>query len=62
VTIPLDPLRRAGLHTGDRLDVIVDRPGEVRLVRRDDPVERFAGVLTGVYKPGRLEQLRNEWR
>jgi bifunctional DNA-binding transcriptional regulator/antitoxin component of YhaV-PrlF toxin-antitoxin module len=62
VTIPLDPLQRAGLRTGDRLDVIVDRPGEVRLVRREDPVERFAGTLTDVYEPGRLEQLREEWR
>lgn len=62
VTIPLDPLLRAGLRTGDRLDVIVVRPGEVRLIRRDDPVERFAGTLTDVYEPGRLDKLRDEWR
>ncbi|MBV8301099.1 MAG: AbrB/MazE/SpoVT family DNA-binding domain-containing protein [Candidatus Dormibacteraeota bacterium] len=61
VTIPLEPLRRAGLATGDRLDVIVERPGEVRLVRHDDPIERASGILTGVYEEGYLDKLRGEW-
>ena len=61
VTIPVEPLRRAGLATGDRLDVIVDRPGEVRLVRHDDPIERYSGILTGVFEEGYLDKLRSEW-
>jgi bifunctional DNA-binding transcriptional regulator/antitoxin component of YhaV-PrlF toxin-antitoxin module len=62
VTIPLDPLQRAELQVGDRLDVIVERAGEVRLVRREDPIEHFAGALTDVYEPDRLDELRAEWR
>ena len=62
MTIPVDPLQRAGLRVGDRLDVIVARPGEVRLVRREDPIDHFAGTLTEVYEPGRLDELRAEWR
>jgi len=36
-------------------------PGEVRLTRERDPLEEFAGVLTGVYGEGYLEKLRREW-
>lgn len=61
VTIPVDAIRLAGLHTGDRLRAEVRGPGEVVLVREIDPIERFAGALTGVYEPGELDRLRDEW-
>jgi bifunctional DNA-binding transcriptional regulator/antitoxin component of YhaV-PrlF toxin-antitoxin module len=62
VTIPVRALVNAGLAAGDRLRVEVRRPGEVTLVRADDPIEAFAGSLTGVYAPGYLDRLRDEWR
>ncbi len=62
VTIPVDALARAGLHPGDRLRVEVRRPGEVTLVRAEDPITVFAGALTGVYPAGYLDELRREWR
>jgi hypothetical protein len=31
------------------------------LVRDEDPVEAFAGALTGVYAPGEIDELRDEW-
>jgi len=62
VTLPVDVLARAGLATGDRLDVEVRAPGELVLRRVDDVLERFAGALTGVYRPGELGDLRDEWR
>jgi hypothetical protein len=34
---------------------------ELDLARRRAAVERTAGALTGVYAPGSLEQLRDEW-
>jgi hypothetical protein len=34
----------------------------VLLVREQDPVDRHAGALTGVYQPGELDRLRREWR
>ncbi len=61
VTIPQDALAQAGLRTGDRLRAEVRGPGEVVLVRDDDPVARFAGVLTDVYPAGELDELRREW-
>ncbi len=57
VTIPLDVLEGAGIRTGDRLRAEVRGPGEVVLIRDDDPVARFAGALTDVYPAGDLDAL-----
>jgi bifunctional DNA-binding transcriptional regulator/antitoxin component of YhaV-PrlF toxin-antitoxin module len=62
VTLPVDALARAGLATGDRLDVEVRGPGELVLRRVEDALEQFAGTLTGVYRPKELDDLRDEWR
>jgi hypothetical protein len=32
------------------------------LVREEDPVDRFAGALTGAFAPDQLDELRREWR
>jgi bifunctional DNA-binding transcriptional regulator/antitoxin component of YhaV-PrlF toxin-antitoxin module len=62
VTIPVDALRSAGLTAGDELRVEADGPGRLVLMREDDLIARYAGDLTGVYRPGGLERLRDEWR
>jgi bifunctional DNA-binding transcriptional regulator/antitoxin component of YhaV-PrlF toxin-antitoxin module len=61
VTIPVATLRDAGIKTGDTLRAEVRGPGEVVLIRDEDPLDRFAGALTGVYEPGELDGLRDEW-
>lgn len=61
VTIPAEALAAAGLATGDRLRAEVRGPGEVALVREEDPVKRFDGALTGVYPASYLDELRREW-
>jgi bifunctional DNA-binding transcriptional regulator/antitoxin component of YhaV-PrlF toxin-antitoxin module len=61
VTLPVATLQQAGLRTGDTLRAEVRGPGEILLVRDDDPLDRFAGALTGVFRPGELDELRNEW-
>jgi bifunctional DNA-binding transcriptional regulator/antitoxin component of YhaV-PrlF toxin-antitoxin module len=61
VTLPVATLREAGIRIGDTLRAEVHRPGEVVLVRDDDPLERFAGALTGAFAPGELDTLRDEW-
>jgi bifunctional DNA-binding transcriptional regulator/antitoxin component of YhaV-PrlF toxin-antitoxin module len=61
VTLPVDALEGAGIRTGDTLRAEVRGPGEVLLVRDVDPIERFAGALTGIYQPGELDGLRDEW-
>lgn len=61
VTIPVATLREAGIKTGDTLRAEVRGPGEVVLIRDEDPLDRFAGSLTGVYEPDELRRLRDEW-
>jgi bifunctional DNA-binding transcriptional regulator/antitoxin component of YhaV-PrlF toxin-antitoxin module len=61
VTIPSQPFDEAGLQEGDRLRAEAQGPGRILLVREDDPLERFSGALTGVYPPGELDRLRDEW-
>lgn len=62
VTIPVQAMRAAGLRSGDRLRAVVRGRGRVLLVREDDPVARHAGKLTGAYRSGELDGLRDEWR
>jgi bifunctional DNA-binding transcriptional regulator/antitoxin component of YhaV-PrlF toxin-antitoxin module len=61
VTIPLTTLRDAGIRTGDTLRAEVRGPGEVVLIRDEDPLDRYAGALTGFYDPRELDGLRDEW-
>jgi bifunctional DNA-binding transcriptional regulator/antitoxin component of YhaV-PrlF toxin-antitoxin module len=62
VTIPKAAMTAAGLRAGDRLRAVARGRGRVLLVREEDPIERYAGRLTGVYRPGELDELRDEWR
>lgn len=62
VTIPADALRAAGLRPGDVLEVSAAASGEVALRRAESPYRQFAGSLTGLYPPGHLDALRDEWR
>ena len=61
ITIPIAAVTAAGLRTGDRLRAEAKGRGQVLLVREDDPVARHAGALTGVYRHGELDELRDEW-
>lgn len=61
-TIPVEALRQAGLKPGDKLVVEAAGAGRIVLTRADDPVERLAGSLRGVYPPDYLEGLRDGWR
>ena len=68
VTIPLRTLEETGLTPGDELKVEVDRAGRIVLTpssfvaNRRAAIEATAGSLTGVYEPGELDRLRDEWR
>ena len=61
-TIPVQALTEAGLKPGDELRVVAAGRGRLVLERAVDVLERHAGSLRGVYAPGELDALRDEWR
>ncbi len=61
VTLPVAALAAAGLKPGDDVRIEADGPGRLTLVREEDPWAKWSGFLTGVFEPGYLEKLRQEW-
>jgi AbrB family looped-hinge helix DNA binding protein len=68
VTIPQGALEQVGLGPGDELKVDVDHGGRIVLSPAADAagrrraIEQSSGALAGIYRPGGLDKLRNEWR
>lgn len=68
VTLPLRVVEQLNLQTGDELKVEADdgrvvlSKEEGRAARRLRAIEDVAGGLPGVWHPGDLERLRDEWR
>ncbi len=61
VTLPVDVMRSAGLEPGDEVTIRPIGDGEVLVAARDSRVRRHAGIAAGIYRPGELDQLRDEW-
>jgi bifunctional DNA-binding transcriptional regulator/antitoxin component of YhaV-PrlF toxin-antitoxin module len=61
VTLPVEAMRAAGLRAGDEVTVRPVGEGEVLVAVRGSRVRRHAGIATGIYQPGELELLRDEW-
>jgi bifunctional DNA-binding transcriptional regulator/antitoxin component of YhaV-PrlF toxin-antitoxin module len=61
VTLPVAALAAAGLKPGDEVRIEADGPGRLILIRDEDPWDKWSGFLTGIYEPGYLEKLREDW-
>jgi hypothetical protein len=49
------------LEVGERVVAHVEGPRRIVLEREVDVVEAYAGAMTGLYEPGELDELRDEW-
>jgi bifunctional DNA-binding transcriptional regulator/antitoxin component of YhaV-PrlF toxin-antitoxin module len=61
VTLPVEAMRGADLHPGDEVAVEAVGNGEIRVAARGTRVRAHAGIAAGVYQPGELDRLRDEW-
>lgn len=65
VTIPVDALAKAGLRPGDELKVETDDRGRIVLCRSEEArlelIDKYAGSMPGVFPPGYLAEMRDEW-
>jgi AbrB family looped-hinge helix DNA binding protein len=60
ITLPAEVMREAGLAPGDDVRVRSAGPGRIELVRTDELVDEFAGILDEtVYPEGYLEDVRS---
>ena len=60
-TIPVAVLRAAGVGPGDAIRIESTAPGEIKLVRVANRIDRFAGSVPGRFPKGLLKKLRSEW-
>jgi bifunctional DNA-binding transcriptional regulator/antitoxin component of YhaV-PrlF toxin-antitoxin module len=61
VTLPVEVMRAAGLAPGEVVAVRRVGEGEVLIATRGSRVRRHAGIASGIYEPGELDRLRDEW-
>jgi bifunctional DNA-binding transcriptional regulator/antitoxin component of YhaV-PrlF toxin-antitoxin module len=62
ITLPVDAMRVAGLSAGDEVTVRPIGDGKVLVAASGSRVRRHSGIATGIYRPGELNQLRDEWK
>jgi bifunctional DNA-binding transcriptional regulator/antitoxin component of YhaV-PrlF toxin-antitoxin module len=62
VTLPIEAMRAAGLSPGEEVTVRPVGSGELLISARASRVRRHAGIASGIYEPGYLNRLRDEWR
>lgn len=60
VTLPVEVMREAGLAPGDEVTIRRVGEGEMLVAARGSRV-RHAGIAAGIYRPGELDELRDEW-
>jgi bifunctional DNA-binding transcriptional regulator/antitoxin component of YhaV-PrlF toxin-antitoxin module len=61
VTLPVESLAAAGLAAGDAVAIEAEGPDRIVVRRAVPDVDSALGVFDGVYEPGYLDRLREDW-
>ncbi len=61
ITLPVEAMRAAGRRAGEEVTVRASGEGELVIAARGSRIRRHAGIATGIYERGELDQLRDEW-
>ncbi len=61
ITLPVEAMRAAGLHSGEEVTVRFVGDGELIVAARGSRIRRHAGIAQGIYEDGELDRLRGEW-
>ena len=61
VTLPVETLQQAGLRAGDEVAIEADGADRIVVRRLELTRERGVGVFHGLYEPGYLDALRDDW-
>jgi bifunctional DNA-binding transcriptional regulator/antitoxin component of YhaV-PrlF toxin-antitoxin module len=62
VTLPVESLAAAGLGAGDEVTIEAEGPDTIVVRRASKDIDAALGVFDGLYEPGYLDRLREEWR
>jgi bifunctional DNA-binding transcriptional regulator/antitoxin component of YhaV-PrlF toxin-antitoxin module len=62
VTLPVESLAAAGLTAGDEVTIEADGPNTIVVRRAPKDLAAGLGVFDGLYEPGYLDRLREDWR
>jgi len=61
ITLPVEAMRAVGLQAGDEVTVVPTEDGGLIVAARGSRVRRHSGIASGLYQPGELDRLRDEW-
>jgi AbrB family looped-hinge helix DNA binding protein len=61
VTLPVDVLSEAGLKAGDEVTIEATPDGAIAIRRSLVDIDAAIGIFSGLYEPGYLKKLRQDW-
>jgi AbrB family looped-hinge helix DNA binding protein len=62
VTLPVEVLTAVRLKAGDAVSIAATGDDTIVIRRAPDGIDSAIGIFDGLYEPGYLDKLREDWR